>query len=327
MLWRRTSRPLKTRSLVLLSGERTSIPAAEAKALFLASDPGSRFEEPEDRVLVAESQADPMTVSRRIAFSRRVGLLLSDGRAAAELVRGKSVRVRSFPLPGGRAPPEPDEVIRGLEVRIDLKNPEFEFTVVCGREPYLALTAPRLMKQGWSGRRPRRRAFFHPAAIFPKLSRALVNLSRCGEGSIFLDPFVGTGSLAIEAYEIGARVIGLDLSEEMAKGALANMRGFGQEWLGVVRCDSLVAPLRTVDAVATDVPYGRASSTRGRSAADVIQATMLAAHDLLKPGSWMVMMHARELPHEQGSGWDLDGEHHLYVHKRLTRTISVLRRR
>ena len=55
------------------------------------------------------------------------------------------------------------------------------------------------MRQDWVIRRPRARPFFHPAAIFPKLSRALVNLSRVGAGEVFLDPFCGTGSLLLEA--------------------------------------------------------------------------------------------------------------------------------
>jgi tRNA (guanine10-N2)-dimethyltransferase len=199
--------------------------------------------------------------------------------------------------------------------------------VVEGKARYLALTSPARMRQGWSLRRPRSRPFFHPSAIFPKLSRALVNLSRCREGELFLDIFAGTGSLAIEAAEIGARVLAFDRDRTMTRGSLANMKAFGQEWLGTVRCDSFCPPVTEVDAIATDVPYGRASSTQGREAADVLSEALRAAHSLLKSGSRMVVMHPEDLRAEPASGWSLEEEHSLYVHKRLTRTITVLRRR
>jgi tRNA (guanine10-N2)-dimethyltransferase len=318
---------LKSRSLVLLSGEPTTIPSAEAKALFLAYDSGSRFDLPEPGVILAESAADPFVVGARIAFSKRVGPLISEPSEVAETVRGKPVRVRSFSLPSGGSPADPGVVLKGLEVSVDLKNPAFELTVVEGKRRYFALTSPGEMRQGWSLRRPRRRPFFHPAAIFPKLSRALVNFSRCKEGELFLDPFAGTGSLAIEASVVGARVVALDRAEKMTRGSLVNMKKFGQEWLGVVRCDSFSPPVTRVDAIATDVPYGRASSTGGKDAGGVVRDAILAAQSLLKRGSMLVIMHPKSLPADPGTEWSFVEEHELYVHKRLTRAITVLRRR
>ncbi|MDG7016270.1 MAG: hypothetical protein JRM82_02735, partial [Nitrososphaerota archaeon] len=61
---------MTNRSLVLLSGEGTTVPLAEAQALFLAYDSTSKFRHPEDRVLIAESDADPSKVAGRIAFAR-----------------------------------------------------------------------------------------------------------------------------------------------------------------------------------------------------------------------------------------------------------------
>jgi tRNA (guanine10-N2)-dimethyltransferase len=318
---------LKSRSLVLLSGETTSLPEAEARALFLAYDPSSRFESPEGRVLLVESVADPAAVASRVAFSRRVGVLVPDSSSVADVVRGKKVRVRSFSLPGGGGPVDPDEVLGNLDVTVDLENPAYEFTVVSGKGKYLALTCPATMRQEWSRRSPRRRPFFHPSAIFPKLSRALVNLSRCKEGELFLDPFCGTGSLPLEASEIGACALGFDLDEAMTRGAVSNMRKFGQQWLGVVRCDSFHPPIRGVDAIATDVPYGRASSTRGRGAKSVVRETLETMPALLKSGSRMVIMHSDAMPVEPTSEWAFEEEHRLYVHKLLTRAITILRRK
>lgn len=317
---------MKSKFLALLSGEGTTIPEAEARALFLTYDPSSTFESPEPRVLVALSGADPSLVASRIAFSRRVGLLISKASDAARTVKGKRVRFRSFSL-GPTEPVDPGKVLEDLDAEVDLEHPDFEFTLVQGKRTYLALTTPEKMNQGWSLRRPRRRAYFHPSAIFPKLSRAIVNLSRVKEGQVFLDPFAGTGSIPIEAAEVGARAVAVDISREMNTGALANMKKFGQRWLGVVRADSQSSPLTLVDAIATDVPYGRASSTGGKEPHVVLQDALETLPRLLRPGSRMVIMHAKRSPMELGSAWALEEEHHLYVHKMLTRTITVLRRR
>jgi tRNA (guanine10-N2)-dimethyltransferase len=315
------------RSLVLLSGEGTSVPDAEARALFLAYDPGSRFESPERRVLLVDSLADPFVVASRVAFSRRVGRLIEEPLDVQKEVLGRRVRLRNFDLGNGKPGLDPRSVLKDVDVRVDLKNPDFEFSLVRGKKDYLVLTKPSEMSQAWSRRRPRARAFFHPSAIFPKLARALVNLSRFREGEVFLDPFSGTGSLAIEAFEAGAGVVASDQVANMVKGSLANMKHFGQKWMGVIRADAFSHPVRHVDAIATDLPYGRASSTRGLDPRDIVHRTLATMPLLLKEGSRMVVMHPQTLRIKGSAEMVLEEEHHLYVHKLLTRTITVLKRR
>ena len=312
---------------MLLSGERITIPASEAKALFLAADPLSTFEAPEPRVLIADSEADPFAVGGRIAFARRVGYLLRSPSDASGLLTGRRVRFRAFDLTPGMPQPDPGEYLEGIEAPIDLAAPEYELTLVRGTRDYLAVTAPSRMLQGWSKRRPRSRPFFHPSVIFPKLSRALVNMSRCERGDIFLEPFAGTGSIAIEASLVGAEVIAVDLADEMARGAFSNMRHYAQDWLGVVRADSAHLPLRGVRAVATDIPYGRASSTQGRSPELMVELLLPELAGAMDRGTFLVLMHPRGVAVEPTTEFAMEEEHHLQVHKFLTRTITVLKRR
>ncbi|MDG6903138.1 MAG: hypothetical protein JRM80_14430 [Nitrososphaerota archaeon] len=318
---------MTNRALALLSGEGTTVPLAEAKSLFLAYDEKSRFRSPTPRLLICESDADPSLVGSRIAFARRVGVYVDDRREAKPLLRGRRVRFRAFDLRREGRPADPAEYLQGVDADVDLLAPEAELTLVMADRDYLAVTSPMRMVQGWSRRRPRKRPFFHPAAIFPKLSRALVNMTRCREGDLFADPFAGTGSLAIEAHLIGARVVALDQAESMVRGSLANMKHFRQEWLGVVRADAASLPMGSADAVATDVPYGRASSTRGLSPADVLQRFLPQAAMAIRPGGFLVLMHQKEVAVGGGAGFEVLEEHDLQVHKRLTRTISVLRKR
>ena len=317
-----------SRSLVLLSGEGTTIPEAEAKALFLAYDPHSKFRSPEKRVLIVDSVADPFVVGRRIAFSRRVGRMIDTAADVAAEVSGKQVRLLRFNLGGKPAGFDPAAIMRGLNAEVDLRHPDFEISLIHGRSgEYLALTRPEEMNQAWVTRRPRARPFFHPSAIFPKLARALVNLSRFKEGETFLDPFCGTGSLAIEAFEAGAKVIVSDEAERMVRGSLMNMKHFGQNWLGVIRADAFYNPVMHVDAIATDVPYGRASSTRGNRPSAVLKKTMQTLPSLLRAGSRMVIMHSKMQKIEDSGEATVEDEHDLYVHKLLTRTITILRRK
>src|SRR5208337_4006012 len=108
-----------SKSLVLLSGENTTIPEAEARSIFLAYDPASRFTSPEKQVLIAESNADPGLVARRVAFARRVGVLLDNPLSAAGMVKGKKVRLRVFSA--GRPTPNLDAetVLRGVDAEVD----------------------------------------------------------------------------------------------------------------------------------------------------------------------------------------------------------------
>ena len=323
----RTLGRLKNRSLVLLSGEGTTVPAAEAKSLFLTYDPGSQFLSPSPRVLIAESSADPYLVSSRIAFARRVGALLGSRDDAKRALRGHRISFRSFDLASGLGPADPGDYLAGVDAEVDLESPEFELTVVRGKEEYLAVSSPGTMKQGWSLRRPRQRTFFHPSAIFPKLSRALVNMSRCREGEIFLDPFAGTGSIPMEAFIVGAQVVAADRSAQMVRGALSNMTHFDQEWTGVLRADATVSPVTRVDAVATDVPYGRASSTGGLETRVIIDRVLPSLANMLRPSSFLVLMHPQQVEVRPNPDFEVVEEHHLHVHKLLTRTITVLRRR
>ncbi len=175
-----------------------------------------------------------------------MGRLVPDGRldeGHVSLLRRGTYRVRVFGE-GDNGKGE-EEMIASIAERVggkvSLDAPDREVSAYVGeggRKTYVAITMPGSMRQGWVTRRPRSRAFFHPSAIFPKLSRALVNLSGVQPGEAFLDPFCGTGSLLIEASIVGAEPVGIDLARKMVRGARRNAIKYAQPWLGVIRADS-----------------------------------------------------------------------------------------
>jgi tRNA (guanine10-N2)-dimethyltransferase len=327
----RTSEPSRNRILFLLSGEGTTIPAAEAAALARAQDQSADVEVQEDRIVIASGGVDAGKIASRVAFSKRVGSLIPDGKLNGDqlnLLRFGTYRVRVFELGQGRRDSDGlvSDIAERVGGRVSLEQPDLEVTIVRGTKDYIALSRPSLMRQDWSRRRPRARPFFHPAAIFPKLSRALVNLSRVGEGEVFLDPLCGTGSLLLEAGEIGAFPLGADRAEAMVRGALRNMSSFRQDWLGVVRADIGRTSILRADGIATDIPYGRASSTSGSSPEAIIAKLRETSAALLKRGKRLVVMHPDTLKVDGADDFAVEEEHHLYIHSKLTRTISVLRR-
>ena len=321
----------------MLSGESTGVPEAEARALVSDLDPTAKFESPEVGLLIAQTSADPASIEARVAFSRRVGLLVPEGRLDDEhisLLRRGTYRVRVFGEGDGGEGEERiiSSIAERVEGRVSLDSPDREVSAyVSGKgQTYLAITMPGSMRQGWATRRPRSRAFFHPSAIFPKLSRALVNLSGVQPGEAFLDPFSGTGSLLIEASIIGAETVGIDLARKMVRGARRNSIKYGQPWLGLIRADSRSLPIKEVSAVSTDIPYGRASSAGGLKSSEILRSLVEGAPAVLPEGGKLVVMHPKSLevgPIAEGAGGlHVEQELEIYIHRTLTRTITVMRK-
>jgi tRNA G10 N-methylase Trm11 len=87
-----------------------------------------------------------------------------------------------------------------------------------------------------------------------RLSRALVNLV-AKPGAVVLDPCCGVGSLLLEVVAVGATAVGCDWNVRMVGMSRANLAHFGYE--GTVHRADARTWTTPVDAVVTDLPYGR----------------------------------------------------------------------
>jgi tRNA (guanine10-N2)-dimethyltransferase len=320
----------------MLSRESTGVPEAEALSLVRDVDPSAKFETPEEGLLIAETSADPAAIESRVAFSRRVGQLIPDGEldeADLALLRSGTYRVRVFGKGDNGKEEEAliSSIAEKVEGKVALKRPDREVSAYVGGDgrTHMAITMPGSMRQGWVTRRPRSRAFFHPSAIFPKLSRALVNLSGAQPGEVFLDPFCGTGSLLIEASIIGADPVGIDIARKMVRGARRNSLKYEQPWLGIIRADARRLPIEEVRAVATDIPYGRAASAGGVASSEILRSLIEGMPKVISNGGKLVVMHPKSLEvgplAKESGGLRIEQEMEIYIHRTLTRTITVLR--
>jgi putative methyltransferase (TIGR01177 family) len=131
-----------------------------------------------------------------------------------------------------------------------------------------------------TARRTPRLPFQRPVTLAPKLARTVVNLAEVGSGDRVVDPFVGTGSLLLEAALLGARTVGVDASAVMVRGALENFAHLGQTPEMIRQADAEEAasefPRDAFDALVTDPPYGRASGTRGEEPLHLWKRTLIA---------------------------------------------------
>ncbi|MEM2726453.1 MAG: THUMP domain-containing protein [Candidatus Bathyarchaeia archaeon] len=221
--------------------------------------------------------------------------------------------------------------VKSKGVRVNLENPDKVFLGILTDEKFFfGLRIAEIKHKDLLERGPRRRLFFHPAALTAKMARCMVNLAQARAGEIVLDPFCGTGSILIEAGLIGCRVIGLDVSRRMVEGSQKNLRFFGIEPDGLMVADARAPPLPhgSVKCVVTDPPYGTSSSTFGLTTKDLIEGFFSATSNIIKNEGMVCVAAPKTLGlHEIGEkyGFRHVESHYVYVHRRLTREIAVFK--
>lgn len=332
-------------SVFVLSGEELTIPEAEIRALVQAYSPEERVTVLARRIVFSSLDREYIVnkIAKRAAYCRFGGIFLSQAEHWEDLTDDLSSNVmdstKSFVVSSETLDRETVREIGGkmkilTGARVSLDEPEFVFDAEEIEGGYiLAVSSQGFKKFSWRLRRPRARKFFLPSAIYPKLACLLVNLSRVREGELFLDPFCGTGSLLIEASLMDIRVIGIDATKWIARGALLNLRGLDADFDGVFRCDSTseLPFVNSIDAISTDVPYGRASSTKGKDTVSIMSEFAEQASRILsrnrKP-RFCVVMHPSHVEFAfDTKKFELLERHFIYVHRNLTRAVSVLRTR
>jgi len=346
------SRIPKRGSIFVLSGEEVTFPASEIRALVETYAPSEKCETWGRRVVYSALSNESLIskINERAAYCRFGGTLVSAS-IGKEKLDIDPVRLKSmFKNQGNELSFAVDSETLSRETcgdvgakikeitaaKVSLNQPELLFHIE-ETDFGLVLAAAKsgYKKFSWRERRPRARAFFLPSAIYPKLSRLLVNLSHIREGDLLLDPFCGTGSLLIEASLMGMRTAGIDLARWVARGASKNLKGFGlADQAMILSADSTreFLPFSYVDAVATDVPYGRAASTRGKDTRTILREFVSSPlAEVLKNQSgkqrYAVVMRPSYVELElDRKSFQLQEEHLLYVHRNLTRAIDVLRR-
>ncbi|MFX0169171.1 MAG: THUMP domain-containing protein [Candidatus Hodarchaeota archaeon] len=218
------------------------------------------------------------------------------------------------------------------KVKVDLTSPDILFMgVILGDRFYFGPHLAFRDRVGLFQRRSPLRPFFVPSAINPKIARVMVNLSHATSGSRFLDPFCGTGGLLLEAADIGCVPIGLDIDPAILTGCGQNMQHYHFTFNGMLG-DARAPPLRDrfVDAIATDPPYGRSSSTKGSKVVSLVQSSLTSLADVLKPNKYLCVALPFKYFTEEiipSDAFRIRETHSMRIHRSLKRFIIVLQRK
>jgi len=336
----------------ILSGEHSSLPAAEVRAILESSHCNYGHVKESYRLLRLKAPIEGLLrVSERSLMYDWCGVEL--GRCAAgqgeirKLVKqiplsdhaghAQSFAVRSIRLGGvsrslRRTDLERDigscikEILPQLSVR--LSNPDITLVAVLYDDSFLLGLQGYLKASGLiAPRRPRKRPAFHPSTMPPKIARCMVNLSRARPGVTFLDPFCGVGGVLLEGAVIGCNIVGIDADRRMLRGARRNLKYFDLNPEGLICGDARNIPFRGIEAIATDPPYGRESSTRGIRVANLVREFLLNVSNSMKRGSHLSISAPSEVNVEsyaQEAGLILKEKHLVRVHRSLTRQLVVL---
>ena len=340
------------RLFFILSGEHDSLPAAEVRAIIDSG--GLRYSSQIENYRLLSLTSDPIAlklVSERSLMYDQCGILLAECDAEPKEIERT---VKSQPLEN--LSKESDTfVVRSARIggvsrsisRVSLERNIGAMIIESVPRLHVKLTEPDLtfigilheskFLFGLSGfkkpsgliatRRPRKRPVFHPSTMPPKIARCMVNLARATPGSNFLDPFCGVGGILIEAAVIGCNVIGIDADSRMLRGARRNLRHFKLEALGYVNADARTPPIGGVDAIATDPPYGRGSSTMGVKMSTLIKDFLNQASTLMKKDGYLCIAMPAEVDVESYAhegGLIVKEQHLVRVHRSLTRRFAVL---
>ena len=246
---------------------------------------------------------------------------------------------------------------------VDLENPDSEIVVVLAgpgessghwddaqQNPLILWGIRDSSFPGtYVGTSPTDRPFFKPVTMDPRLARLMVSLSFSrGPPSVVVDPFCGTGGIAIEASMLGLETFASDLDSRMVEGTIANLDwaegdgsyrvercpadGIHEVWGNLERCSFVFDPPYGRNAWASedglDVFLGALSSARKMSP-DGTVCTMLPSNpDALEgPVSDQLQVMGMDWGGLRGrimeSGWNVRSAIPVRVHKSLSRLVVL----
>lgn len=309
------------------TGDRIELAHAELHALTKTYYPNAGIQNLGERISIVDGDIDVRKVSSRSACIKYAGRLLSIDsmdfepdryfknykRFSCRLINlsKKNVNMEVVSLLGKYV----KENSPGMKV--SLEDPDVNVMYIVTDNVNMIGFTENHYKQKQQD--PRKRPFFHPVALESKLSRVMVNLTMVKENSTLLDPFCGTGSILLEAADMNIRIVGCDLSSRMCCGALKNTK---HRESYIVNCDALSLPLqfKNIDAIATDLPYGKAASTMKRGSKKLLEGFVSLINREMKGKRCCIMCNKEDVQLFD----NIVEQYDIYEHRSLTRKLMVL---
>ncbi len=217
-----------------------------------------------------------------------------------------------------------------LHRTVDLEHPDTIIRVVItDTAVHIGRQLRTLDRQKFDHRRVHQRPFFSPISLHPKLARALVNISRVQSQQTLLDPFCGTGGILLEAGILGVTVIGSDIEEKMIAGCKKTFDHYNIQKYQLFCCDiaSITDHLSEVDAIVTDLPYGKSTTTKGENTLYLYDRAFTALSTVLKPGGIAVIGSSNQTALSKNHSCFTQKKcYEIPVHRSLTRVFAVYKK-
>ncbi|MEF8879825.1 MAG: THUMP domain-containing protein [Candidatus Thermoplasmatota archaeon] len=215
--------------------------------------------------------------------------------------------------------------------KVDLDNPDVEIRVlITDDQLYAGVKEAKVDRKIFEKRKVQHRPFFSPISLHPIIARVLVNLSGVRKDEFLLDPFCGTGGILIEAGLIGVNVVGSDVERKMVEGCRDTLDFYGIENYKVFHADigDIKNFVDDVDAVVTDFPYGKATTTVGEPLERLYRRSFDSIEEALKRDGRAVVGCANEEMLKIGKKFlDLEKIFRYRVHSSLTRYFGVFNKK
>ncbi len=320
------------KSIILLSGDEPVLVEGELKGSVVGES--AEILERQGRIALI-SEREQGLVFNRMGYARMWSKYLASGSlddvvsslSSFELPEGRyAVRATRYGEFSGRTLDVENSVgyVIGKKRKIDLTNPEVIVDIYLGEKVYAGIRMRDT--RGIPERQPTKRPFFSPVTLHPKMARALINLTGIERGRRILDPFSGTGAILVEAGLMGLHPIGTDLDPDMVEGARRNMRHYGIKGeVSLMDIDG-IRDLEGIDAISTDPPYGRSSTTNKEPVETLYKRAFEASADVLRRGKRMSVILPSEDYIELADAFRILEVYPVKVHRSLTRYFYALER-
>jgi tRNA (guanine10-N2)-dimethyltransferase len=330
-----------------LSGEHPTLPQSEIVGCIEAYGWPYRIVESYDQVLVVETDADVSILAHRLALTHHIlefifqckadkdEILAAMESAGMGLKEGETFlvrinKIRDYGHIDTSFEGKLGAVLWRRGFSVDLKKPDAVFRAIITQDVCIFGRLLQSVDRGqYEERAPMKKPFFLPGVLMPRVCRAAVNMTRIRDGWM-LDPFSGTGGILVEAVLISdtIHVVGCDVQNKMVLGTRTNLRYYGHNF-DVVREDSLRMGIKdnSADAMITDFPYGQSTPIVGAPVGEFYIGALREMLRVLKDGKYAVIISMAPMEKLlREAGFNVIEVHQQYVHKSLTRHISLVRK-
>jgi len=312
--------------VVELSKEHETLPLSETIAIMEGESIDFSFELKYPIVFINSNSIDP--VIERASMARWAGIFYKDIKNFDEIemdLDGKTfmVRYRNFSKYDKDTREIEREIGKKINGIVSLENPQ-EMIYFIEMDNMFIVRNVRNVNREFMKRVIEKRPYRTNTSLQPKIARLLVNMARVKKGMRIIDPFCGTGSIIMESASMGIESVGMDRDPEMVHASIENLKYFNLN-AEIYQGDfSEAINFEEFDAVVTDPPYGRASSTYYEPLEKLYSRMFDTFYKILKPnGHVSLFLPKKSLSFPALDRFRIIEMHKINVHRSLVRFLTV----